>query len=879
MPEQREHKQRIDLLRRSVESTLRYLDRQAQVMADTVDQALAVESEGGDDPQADDEAAQPSALYTEAMEVLRDRRRELASAFRHEIKRSARHFLDADKHPTSKGNTDDLNEWTLELLDDNQLEEQLAVDGVVGKARRRYEDQLRRLDGRLVKLIDSLALDPEAHPAEPKVFCEAFAQAIQPLELELPIKLKLLRLFEHYVIAELDEMYREIDRMFDQWSDTFDLTPDIGARHHAQPAAMTTTAAPSQAAQGPQELQAPQGPAVQQESAPVPGQQAPPTTAGGQPAGGDTKDILRLLQTLVAQTSSHNRGSGGGAMAGAAPAAGTGTASSGAAEQEGQGVAADTGQLVAALSRLQRQAPQQEDSGLEGEELKTGVLRDLQTVDAEGEERNIGETEDKTIDVVSMLFDYVLSDAAIPESVKGLIARLQIPVVKVALLEPSFFGAAEHPARRLINTLSQASVGLDDTDEREGAAVVEEVRQVVEHITEEFESDTSLFEQARENFEARIAEIRSGAQERERQAVQRIARRDEQAAAKALATESIDELIGSAQLPAVIDDFLRSGWRDLLARIYLRHGSDSQAWRRGLNVASLLVWSLLPKRTRFERDQLLRILPGLLKAVRSGVGHLRLPAADIEAFMTELAREHARNVRGELGDTESQIVATDEEMATEASAEAVVDDAPGTLETAQQGQQAASDAGPMASATQTHETQQAAVDQESWLSLEPDEPEESEAPETPSAEQRSDILADRRTFMQRKVEQIERMVQQRRARQHAGNDEAPAPESQDDTPGPLQQVRSMATGTWVELHDVEEGPVHAKLAWKGRISGEYFFFNRRGIQVAVRQEEQLAEAVGSGQVVFLEEARVLDRAMDAMLSDLQSNAGYTSGAA
>ena len=63
------------------------------------------------------------------------------------------------------------------------------------------------------------------------------------------------------------------------------------------------------------------------------------------------------------------------------------------------------------------------------------------------------------IDVVSMLFDFFFDDAALPAPIKVLIGRLQIPILKVAILDCDFFNQKKHPARRLLDSISRAAMG------------------------------------------------------------------------------------------------------------------------------------------------------------------------------------------------------------------------------------------------------------------------------------------------------------------------------------------------------------------------------------------------------------------------------------
>ena len=68
-----------------------------------------------------------------------------------------------------------------------------------------------------------------------------------------------------------------------------------------------------------------------------------------------------------------------------------------------------------------------------------------------------------TIEIVALLFQSILTEERIPASVRVWFARLQMPVLRVAVSEPDFFATVDHPARRLIDRMGACVMGFDAT--------------------------------------------------------------------------------------------------------------------------------------------------------------------------------------------------------------------------------------------------------------------------------------------------------------------------------------------------------------------------------------------------------------------------------
>jgi hypothetical protein len=105
--------------------------------------------------------------------------------------------------------------------------------------------------------------------------------------------------------------------------------------------------------------------------------------------------------------------------------------------------------------------------------------------------RKVEKADEDVINLIAMLFDCILGDRTLPHSLRTLIGRMQIPVLKAALLDKGLFGRSSHPARRLLNDIATAAMGASDDGQRE--AVYLRLEHVVQHLLNDFDDDPLIF--------------------------------------------------------------------------------------------------------------------------------------------------------------------------------------------------------------------------------------------------------------------------------------------------------------------------------------------------------------------------------------------------
>jgi hypothetical protein len=302
------------------------------------------------------------------------------------------------------------------------------------------------------------------------------------------------------------------------------------------------------------------------------------------------------------------------------------------------------------------------------------VLRDIQESPL-GERAN--QLEAMTIELVAMLFDFIFETRDLPDSIKALVGRLQIPVLKAAMLDGAFFSKKSHPSRLLVNALADAGIGWSPTMGQDDP-LYRKIEQIVHRILDDFTDDVGLFDELRKDLEAFLADEERAAELTIQSTADEINQRDHQEIAQLVARSEIERRLREFPAPNFLASFLRDKWTGTLTQLYLHEGEESEAWMSALSTLDDLIWSVQPKRISDDRRKLVAMLRNLLKQLHGGLHKLTWEPGERERFMSNLVEAHAAAVKPSLASTPLPTVAV-AEAATAAAEQAT---AKGDIETA-----------------------------------------------------------------------------------------------------------------------------------------------------------------------------------------------------
>jgi len=480
----------------------------------------------------------------------------------------------------------------LALVHNDDLERTVAVEAMVSKVLSRDGFALGQLTTRLNTLIPK-RLSDEANPMGPTVLCDFFLQAGRSLGVEIKVKLIIFKLFEKYVLADADQLYAEANQLLIDNG----ILPELKAAPARRAADRATASV--RLTQGAEEVL---------------------SIRASQKLEQDVQEVFAALQELLLLV----RGR---------------VTPSNEANSETKPISSQD--LLRLLSHMQQYVPTpdaQDDFDLRNQLDQLLARVSMRS----GKFRVVAVMDEDVINLIAMLFEFILDDRNLPDSLKALIGRLQIPMLKVAVLDKSFFSRGTHPARRLLNEIASAALGWGGRDDNLRDSLYLRVEHIVQRLLNDFVDDPAIFSELLADFltftndERRRSEL---LEQRTRDAEEGRARAE---LARQRVQQELNQRLLGKTLPEVVVRLLEDAWSKVLLLTCLKHGEQSAEWRAGLAAMDDLIWSVELHSEADARQRLLDLVPGLLKSLRDGLTSAAFDPFATSEFFSQLEALHVQ---------------------------------------------------------------------------------------------------------------------------------------------------------------------------------------------------------------------------------------------
>ncbi|MBQ0761553.1 MAG: DUF1631 domain-containing protein [Marinobacter psychrophilus] len=707
---------------------------------------------------------QEQTRYFDAMRELRLRRKSMTVAVLHHVGQA---FNDIGKfRPQSTvPSFDSVDEGSLSLLDHAELEQQVAIDNMVTKLRYQYSEALRHLSLRVRHLLPGVTLEDDQVPLCPEVLCGGLAAASKNLDVDIKARLIVLKLFDQLLVTSLGEVYHGANVTLIKEG----VLPDSKAVRPVQ----TTRS---------------------RQDAPVPPPSAVYREADGYGVGQPQAEVsaatFSQLSALLRQ---------------AQPAYGDGQAHA----SGGQWLQTDA--LLARLSQVQ--AAFSNDPGAPLAPLN----QQLQTVlqNSSGQSLRPGQVDNDVINLVAMLFEFILDDRHLHSVMKSLLGRLQIPILKVALTDKNFFNRGGHPARKLLNEMALAATGWTEKRPGQRDPLLDKISAVVNRILAEFSTDVSLFNELLDDFSqySDLDQRRSDLVEQRLRDAEEGRARHEQAIADA--KELLHKAMDGRLLPEPVQDMLNGPWSHYLHWLALHESTDSKAWQRAKTLTEQLIWTIDPvPLTATTHELLQQTIPQVIEQLRGALEGVAWDGLSVEMVIRDLELVHL--------DVFQRLVITPSEAADNDHAQ--IDDSQESLADR-------ADAVPSV----TTETSAGASHLAPALPVAADDPEEAVVARLPEPE----------------------VAEPTRAQPVVAEEW-------------LAKADGLRVGCWLELNR-DGSQIRCKLAAFIRAVDKYIFVNRSGAKVAEYRRNELAEMMAQGHIQILDDGLIFDRALESIIDSLRTS--------
>ncbi len=734
------------------------------------------------------------ALYFDAMRELRLQKKHIATGV---IKGLIQSFNELG-HYRNNAQSKTLHATEIEelsVIQNDDLELSVAVEGMVNRLRNACGQSLDDLRERCEFMMAPVQLKSDQTPAGPEILADCFNAGVVDLDVSIRARLVVLKLFEKYVMNAMPQVYQDANQLLVQQG----ILPDI-KKHRRQVSHRVHDSA--------DEGKEPWG------ATPVTSVDDIPTLGVRVHAGGrqGNKASLEDLRGLMHPEHSSSE------TFGEPPVLSDMFYS----QQE----------LVSALSQFQLSSDLPAHSADKGQLLDFRALLDQSLAGAHCK-ASYAEMDADIINLVSMLFEFILDDRQLQPTMRALISRLQIPILKVALMDRSFFNKGGHPARKLLNEIASAAIGWNEVADGKTDRLRNEIESVVNTVVEDFDQDMDLFVTLLESFTSFMdVERRRG------QLVEQRTKDSEQGkAASERAKLQVQTVLNTAlakhHAPESVVELLRDGWSKVMVIRHLKHGEESREWCDSCRVVEELLWTVNPEdggiSAEVLQQSLVQRIPAVVDALREGLESVAFDEFRSKSLLHELEQVHVEvlqalrlNAEAELAEQEQHEAVAELVRETEAlEADFNLESMPSRRDDTEQPYDETIDV------ADDDETKAVADDHEEivLVSLEP---------------------------------------------------ESEAPVELDENDPFLQQVDKFTVGCWFEFSG-EERTERCKLAAVIKATGKYIFVNRSGIKVAEKTRMGLAVELRRGSLQILNDGLLFDRALESIITNLRGKQNQAEG--
>ena len=512
-----------------------------------------------------------NALAAAREQVMRDYEAALTAAF------------DAFAQPPAQADSGARGTAALSLIDKASYEDDVAARAAAAGVAAEHAEALWKLNRRLAVVRGGRKFADADSPCGPWQLCRAAQEALRSLPVDALCRRYLYQVYAREVLASAGDCYRDINDELARRGILANLGFDLvnegrAAAARGGRAVRVPAVADACAAQG-------AAPAAGARAANDPG-------AGGAAAGSAATHELERRQARILEgirSAQRQHGAGGGRREHTAAGAGYGALSSDGVE--GRADTFSARDIAAALDELQASlrlaAPGEAAPGAVAG-VQGRLIDALSERGAREQRGRITALDADTIDLVGMLFEYMLDDPQLPDRLKSLLSYLHTPYLKVALLDPTFFASVQHPARRLLDLLASSGVRWVETGEDDDRVYLR-MRQVVECVIADFRDDLQVFDEQCRGFSDFLQALERRAGLAERRSMETQKGLDKLGEAQAMVARELSRRTDGARLAAAVKSVLVEPWGDYLVYIRLRHGTGSDAWRDALAVVDELV--------------------------------------------------------------------------------------------------------------------------------------------------------------------------------------------------------------------------------------------------------------------------------------------------
>ncbi len=512
-------------------------------------------------------------LYFESMREVRLKKHGVMAAFKGEIE-TGFHLIATSTQPGSLSsglNSVANDHHNLSLVQNDILEQDVAIASMVSKAQVNCQESLYHLNLRFDYLMPNTSITDQNNPMDPQQICHYFADACKLLDLNIKARIILFKQFDRLLVSKLATVYSSANNLLIEAG----VLPNTRSYAKSNNRNESSSETPAQTASN-----------------------------GQQGVEFDFVELSNMLSSLRQQNPNLIKS----------------LIPNYTAYSTNPGPAVSNNDLLQLLTAIQHSiAPPPVNEELQLAQSLRQVIDSILSEAGDAPTKALHQPDDDVINLVAMFFDFVLDDNNLPVAVQALISRLQIPILKVALNDKTFFSKSAHPARKLINAIAEASIGWDESTQPQRDRLFSLITSITQDINEKYNNSDQIFVDKLEELDKFIQQTEHKSALIEKRTGQAAEGQARTKLAKLMSQKVMFEKLESTALPEEISEFLTEHWLNLLVMSHLKHGDESPEWIDATQLIDDLIWASQAHNDAKSQSRYQKIKPDLLSRINDGM--------------------------------------------------------------------------------------------------------------------------------------------------------------------------------------------------------------------------------------------------------------------
>lgn len=486
----------------------------------------------------------------------------------------------------------EANEYdNLSLVDNDFLEAVIAMESMVKATREAKVWGSASLLTRLETMFPNQRIDETTNPLDPEQIGDSFNEAIRPLGLKAHYLLTIYREFNKTVFKNFEDVLNEANDVLIAEG----VLPNLDLRARRREKRKEKLEANPIKTQTLDEIRSKSKVREQQR------------------AGQSSTDMFEMMQSLVQ-----------GIAAGGKNALPLSNSTTEAADTQADTLLAEQQdlrkqqlQLMDMLSTIQTNMMDKPRNGtaamnMDAASITESINAGLQAEAASGDMGEIDPKSSDVIKLVTLLYEAIWKDKALPIVMKELIGRTQIAIMKLALTDTTFFGDERHPGRVILNEFAMAGIAWTENDTLDEDPTYLKIKELVERILNVDEINNQFLQGLINELRAFKAEqggSDANLEQRIREAAEGKPQIDD---INEFVRQKINERVLKGYLDPSIRALLDTFLHEFLVKLVLKEGAAGGSWKPVMSTIDVMLWTVQAEKHAGDRKRFEKINPRLL---------------------------------------------------------------------------------------------------------------------------------------------------------------------------------------------------------------------------------------------------------------------------